>query len=382
MNVLTTTPALQDACDRLAQASFVTVDTEFMRESTFWPVLCLIQIASDADEYVIDPLAEGLDLAPFFALMGNPDITKVFHAARQDIEIIHHMAGVIPAPLVDTQVAAMVCGFGDSIGYANLAKQICNVDIDKSSRYTDWARRPLSEKQLHYALADVTHLREIYKTLEEKLVASGRRHWLAEEMHTLTDPATYETEPTDAWRRLKQKVKSRKAMGVLMEVAAWREEETQRRDVPRNRVLRDEVIYDVANQAPTTEAQLSKLRTVSEGFARSRVGKEILAAVERGLARDPETIPYQRRTGPPLPQTAAIVDLLRVHLKAVSANNDVAAKLIATVDDLERIAVDDGADVPALKGWRHELFGADALAIKRGDLALIVRDGTIGTVAA
>ncbi|MEL7542395.1 MAG: ribonuclease D [Pseudomonadota bacterium] len=382
MKAITTTDALQTACNALAASPYVTVDTEFMRESTFWPILCLIQMASDDTEVLVDPLAEGLDLAPFFALMANPDVTKVFHAARQDVEIIHHHAGIIPTPLVDTQVAAMVCGFGDSIGYANLAKQICNVDIDKSSRFTDWARRPLSEKQLVYALADVTHLRIIYKHLEKLLAKSGRRHWLSEEMDILTDPSTYESDPAQAWKRLKAKVKSRKAMAVLMELAAWREEEVQRKDVPRNRVLRDEVIYDVANQAPTSETQLAKLRTISEGFARSRTGKDVLAAVQRGLDRDPETVPSIKRGAPPPPQASAIVDLLRVHLKAVSANNDVAAKLIATTDDLERIAIEDEADVPALRGWRRELFGEDALAIKRGDLGLVVRNGSVGTVEA
>ncbi len=377
MKAITTTVDLAAACQKLATSSYVTVDTEFMRESTFWPELCLIQIASDDVEELIDPLADGLDLAPFFELMTNEAVVKVFHAARQDLEIIHHLAGVIPKPLVDTQVAAMVCGFGDSVGYANLAKKICNVDIDKSSRFTDWAHRPLSEKQLIYALADVTHLRDIYKFLEGKLTKSGRSHWLTEEMDILSDPATYETHPEQAWKRLKTRVKSRKAMAVLMELAAWREEEVQRKNVPRNRVLRDEVIYDVANQSPRDEKQLAKLRTMSDGFARSRVGQQILEAVERGLNRDLDTVPSMKKQAAAPPEAGAVIDLLRVHLKAVSAANAVAAKLIATTDDLERIAVEPEADVPALRGWRRELFGDNALAIKSGKMGLIVSNGAV-----
>lgn len=381
MKAITTTADLKAACEQLATSSYVTVDTEFMRESTFWPELCLIQIASDDVEALVDPLANGIDLAPFFALMANESVVKVFHAARQDLEIIHHLAGIIPKPLVDTQVAAMVCGFGDSVGYANLAKKICNVDIDKSSRFTDWARRPLSDKQLVYALADVTHLRDIYKFLEKKLAQSGRSHWLSEEIDILTDPATYETHPEDAWKRLKTRVKSRKALAVLMELAAWREQEVQRKNVPRNRVLRDEVIYDVANQSPRDEKQLAKLRTMSDGFARSRIGQQILEAVERGLQRDLDSVPSLKRAPPPPPEAGAVIDLLRVHLKAVSANNAVAAKLIATTDDLEKIAVNDQADVPALRGWRRELFGEDALAIKRGEMGLVVSNGAVTTTS-
>ncbi len=381
MKAITTTADLAAACEKLATSPYVTVDTEFMRESTFWPILCLIQIASDDAETLIDPLAEGIDLAPFFSLMADENVTKVFHAARQDVEIVHHLAGIIPAPLVDTQVAAMVCGFGDSVGYANLAKKICNIDIDKSSRFTDWARRPLSDKQLVYALADVTHLRDIYKFLEGKLAESGRSHWLSEEMGILMDPATYEVDPANAWKRLKTRVKSRKAMAVMMELAEWREHEVQRKNVPRNRVLRDEVIYDVANQSPRDEKALAKLRTMSDGFARSKIGQQILAAVGRGLERDMDTVPSLRKSQPAPPEAAAVIDLLRVHLKAVSAENAVAAKLIATTDDLERIAVDDAADVPALRGWRRELFGDDALAIKRGDIGLIVSNGSVVTTA-
>ena len=377
MQVVTSTESLGELCRQLARQPFVTVDTEFMRETTFWPKLCLIQLASPGIEAIVDPQAKGIDLAPFFELMAAQHVVKVFHAARQDIEIVNFKAGLIPAPVFDTQVAAMVCGFGDSISYVNLVKRITNRDLDKSSRFTDWSRRPLSDRQLTYALGDVTHLRDVYIYLRDELEKSGRTHWLAEEMRTLTDPATYELSPEGAWRRLKLKVRNRKALGVLVELAAWRERVAQAQDVPRARVLRDEALYDIANQQPTEVAKLSELRTLSDGFARSARAREIVEAVKLGLARDPKSLPALQN-GPSLPAEAgAMVDLLRVLLKAAAGRHGVAPRLIADTDELERIAIEKEPDVGALKGWRRELFGNDAMRLKRGELALGMRHGEV-----
>ncbi len=291
MRLIASTTELAAACVRLARHPFVAIDTEFLREQTFWPVLCLIQVAGPDDEIIIDPLAPGLDLKPLYDLMSNERVTKVFHAGRQDIEIMYAKAGLIPHPIFDTQVAAMVCGFGESVSYVNLVKKVINKDLDKSSRFTDWSRRPLSEKQLTYALADVTHLCVIYQHLKAELEATDRASWLDEEMATLTDPRTYETLPEDAWSRLKLRVKNRKSLGVLVELAAWRERLAQSQDVPRARILRDEALYDIANQVPTETKNLGELRTLSEGFSRSARAKEIVEVVKRGLARDPKTLP-------------------------------------------------------------------------------------------
>jgi ribonuclease D len=380
MRVITSTSDLAEACARLARHPFVAIDTEFLREQTYWPVLCLIQMAGPEDEIIVDPLAPGLDLSPFHELMANERVVKVFHAGRQDIEIIYAKAKLVPHPIFDTQVAAMVCGFGESVSYVNLVKKLTNEDVDKTSRFTDWSRRPLTQKQLAYALADVTHLRKVYLQLKGELDRTGRAHWLDEEMATLLDPATYETKPEDAWQRLKMRARNRRSFAVLIELAAWRERLAQTLDVPRSRILRDEALYDIANQAPTDTAQLGELRTLSEGFSRSARAREIVEAVKRGLERNPRTLP-QIPTGQALPAEAtALVDLLRVLLKAAAARNRVAAKLIADTSDLERIAVADDPDVPALRGWRLELFGEDALRLKRGEVALTVAKGEVVTV--
>ena len=381
MHFIATTHALSDLCNRLGGHAFVTVDTEFIREQTFWPKLCLLQLAGPGgDEAVVDPLAPGLDLAPFYTLMGNESVVKVFHAARQDLEIVWTQARLMPKPIFDTQVAAMVCGFGESVSYVNLVKQTTGKDLDKSSRFTDWARRPLSERQLAYALGDVTHLRDVYLRLRKELEQTGRARWLDEEMSDLVDPRTYETRPEDAWRRLKLRIRNRKSLAVLIELAAWRERTARSMDVPRNRVLRDEALYDIANHAPTEPSQLSQLRSLSDGFGRSARAKEIIEAVKEGLARDPGTLPSVRE-GMGLPaDKLATVELLRVLLKASAARNKVAPKLIADSDDLERIASEDNPDVLALKGWRRELFGSEAERLKRGELALTVRRGEIVTV--
>ena len=380
MHVITTTQDLAAACTRLATHDFVAVDTEFMREQTFWPKLCLIQMAGPDDEMIVDPLAPGLDLKPFFALMADTRVVKVFHAARQDIEIVHYKAGIVPNPVFDTQVAATVCDYGDSISYVNLVKRITGRDLDKSSRFTDWSRRPLSDNQLHYALGDVTHLCDVYRRISADLEKTGRARWLDEEMAGLVDPRTYEVDPETSWKRLKLKVRNRKGLGVLMELAAWRERLAVAQDVPRNRILRDEAIYDIANQQPVDIDKLAQLRTLSDGFARSSRAKDIIEAVKRGLARDPKTLPPLNNGPASTADTGATIDLLRVLLKATAARNGVAPRMIADAEDLERIATEEAPDVLALAGWRREIFGEDALRMKRGELALVLRRGEVSVV--
>ncbi len=382
MRIATSSQDLTSACERLSTSDFVAVDTEFMREQTFWPQLCLIQVASPEEALIVDPLAPGIDLAPFWSLMANEQIVKVFHAARQDIEIVFAKTGLVPHPVFDTQVAAMVCGFGESISYVNLVKKVTGVDLDKSSRFTDWSRRPLSEKQLSYALADVTHLRDVYRHLKAEIEASNRAEWLNEEMGVLTDNKTYEQHPDDAWQRLKLRVKNRKSLAVLMELAAWRERMAQSQDVPRSRILRDEALYDIANQSPTSTDQMSELRTLSEGFSRSARARDIVEAVKRGLNRDTKTVPTIARGQQPSAEATALIDLLRVLLKASAAHHRVAPRLIAGSDDLERIALEDEPDIPALKGWRRRLFGEDALRLKRGEIALTLEKGEVVAIPA
>jgi ribonuclease D len=380
LHPITTKSELAAACKRMAAHPFVTIDTEFLRETTYYPLLCVAQMASPEEAVVIDALAPGLDLAPFYALMADEKVMKVFHAARQDIEIIWHGAQLIPHPTFDTQVAAMVLGHGDSISYDQLVQRITGDTLDKSHRFTDWTRRPLTEAQLAYAVSDVTHLRDVYHALVDDLGKRGRADWVRDEMEVLTSPATYRMDPDSAWQRLKTRVRKPKELAVLIEVAAWREREAQTRDVPRQRVLKDEVIADIAVQAPTSTEKLRHLRSLPKGFERSRWGEAIVAAVERGLERDPKTLPYQARNQPAA-NASAVVELLKVLLRMIAERHHVAAKVIATVDDLEHIASDDHADVPALHGWRRELFGEKALALKHGQLALAIERGRVATVA-
>jgi ribonuclease D len=373
MTWIADTATLTEFCRRAAAAPYVTVDTEFMRERTYWAQLCLVQVATPDEAVAIDPLAAGVDLDPLLRLLDDSRILKVFHAARQDLEIFHHLTGRVPSPLFDTQVAAMVCGFGDAVSYESLAGQLAGARIDKSARFTDWAQRPLSERQIAYALADVTHLRKVYLGLAKRLTATGRAPWLQEEMATLLDPATYRMDPEDAWRRLKPRSGKPRLLAVLKEVAAWREREAQRRDIPRNRVLRDESVMDVAGHAPTTLAELARMRGLSKGFAEGRLGEDLLAAVARGLALPESEIPVVPPPPEMPPGLGPVVELLKVLLKMKCDQHDVAQKLVATTADLERIAADDNADVPALHGWRREVFGEAALALKRGELALSLR---------
>jgi ribonuclease D len=336
-------------------------------------------MASPAEAVVIDALATGIDLAPFFALMANEKVVKVFHAARQDIEIVWNMAKTIPHPIVDTQVAAMVLGYGDSISYDQLVQRITGDTLDKSHRFTDWTRRPLSEAQIAYAVSDVTHLRDVYLKLATDLEKQARSNWVEAEMDVLTSPETYRADPERAWERLKSRVRKPKELAILIEVAAWREREAQNRDVPRGRVIKDEVIGDIAVQAPTTIERLGHLRSLPKGFERSRWGEQIIDAVKRGIERDHKTLPRLDRFRPAA-NGAAIVELLKVLLRMTAERHGVAAKVIATVDDLDRIAADDEADVPAMKGWRRELFGDKALALKYGRLALAIDKGKVVTV--
>ena len=379
MDLITTTDELAAVCSRMATHPFVTVDTEFLRETTYYPLLCVAQMASPAEAVVIDALATDIDLAPFFALMANEKIIKVFHAARQDIEIVWNMAKTIPHPIVDTQVAAMVLGYGDSISYDQLVQRITGDTLDKSHRFTDWTRRPLSDAQIAYAVSDVTHLRDVYLKLATDLEKQARSNWVEAEMDVLTSPETYRADPERAWERLKSRVRKPKELAILIEVAAWREREAQNRDVPRGRVIKDEVIGDIAVQAPTTIERLGHLRSLPKGFERSRWGEQIIDAVKRGIERDHKTLPRLDRFRPAA-NGAAIVELLKVLLRMTAERHGVAAKVIATVEDLDRIAADDEADVPAMKGWRRELFGDKALALKHGRLALAIDKGKVVTV--
>jgi len=378
--LITTSSDLAAVCARLARHPFVTVDTEFLRETTFWPKLCVIQLASTDEAVAVDALAPGLDLAPFFDLMIDPAVVKVFHAARQDVEIIWHLSKRIPAPLFDSQVAAMVLGYGDSISYDQLVQRTNGTQLDKTSRFTDWSKRPLSTAQIDYAIADVTHLRDIYLKLTGELEKRGRTDWVAEEMGVLTSPDTYRQEPERAWERFRNRVRKPRELAVLMEVAAWREREAQGRNVPRSRVLKDDALFDIALTGPKTPEALGAMRSIPKGWERSRDGLAVVEAVNAGLARDPRSLPPIDKHRPQTQSQSATVELLKVLLKMVAEKHHVAAKVVATSEELDRIAEDDEADIGALKGWRREIFGDKALALKHGRLALAIERGRVTTV--
>jgi len=379
MKTIRTTQELEDFCQRLAENEYVCVDTEFMREGTFWPQLCLIQMAGGDEAAIADPLAEGIDLEPFFALMRNEQVIKVFHSGRQDIEIIHNLSGSIPSPVFDTQIAGMVCGFGEQVGYADLMNRLLGIKIDKTSRFSDWRRRPLHDHQLEYALGDVTHLNRAYPLLRERIEKAGRASWLDEEMAALVDEKNYLQRPEDAWRRLKARNVKPAHLGILIELARWREETAQKKNVPRNRVVKDDVIYEVANRAPSSHEQLAGLRSITKGLARSPYARELLAGVKRGLAADRNALPAIKRNRRLSGNDLAVFELLKVLLKIIAAKHDVASRIIASIADLEMIALDDNADVAALRGWRRELFGAHALALKKGEIGLCLQNGAITT---
>ena len=380
MNLITTPGELEAFCARQAAADFITVDTEFLRDKTYWPQLCLVQVAGPDEAAAIDALAPGLDLKPLLDLLANEKVLKVFHAARQDIEIFVNLTGTVPTPLLDSQVAGMVCGYGDAVSYETLATKLAGAKIDKSSRFTDWAHRPLTERQLVYALADVTYLRTVYEKLKAKIEKSGRMEWLADEMALLTDPATYRVDPVEAWKRLKTRGGNKKFLAILKELAAWRELAAQSRDIPRGRILRDESLLEIAAHAPATIDDLARIRGLGRSVAEGKLGTDMIACVQRGL-ESPESLAPElpARTDLP-PGLGPLVDLLRVLLKLRCEENDVAQKLVANGAELEMIAADDHAEVPSLTGWRFELFGRDALALKHGKLALTAQGKRIKVV--
>ena len=373
MQIITTTAALAAFCAEAAKHPYVTVDTEFLRERTYYSKLCLLQLAypgkDDDSGAIVDPLVEGLSLEPVYALFRNPDVVKVFHAARQDLEIFFVDAGVIPAPLFDTQVAAMVCGFGEQAGYETLVRKIAKAEVDKSSRFTDWSRRPLSEAQMAYALADVTHLRLVYEYLAARLAKSGRARWVAEEMAVLNDPATYRVDPDEAWMRVKTRTTSAKFLGVVRELAKFREVYAQTRDIPRSRVYKDDALVELASTKPLTEADLGRSRLLLREARRGDIADGILAAVKTAIDTPADKLPKPERDREQMQVNPALADLLRVLLKAKSESLGVASKLIASAADLDAIAAGE-RDLPTLHGWRFEAFGDDALRLCKGEIAL------------
>jgi ribonuclease D len=370
MDLIVSTDLLAAFCERAKAFDFVTVDTEFLRETTYWPKLCLIQAATNDEAVLIDPLAPGLDLSPFFELLANENIVKVFHAARQDIEIFVKLTGKVPANIFDTQIAASVCGFGDSVSYDNLVRSITNVELDKSSRFTDWSARPLTEKQRVYAVADVTHLRDIYVELRKQVDATKRWDWVEDELGVLRSIDTYVVQPEQAWERLKMKINRPRDLAAMKKLAEWRERKAQDTDQPRSRVLKDDVLFELAVQRPLSPDAFEKLRAVPRGFGRSAAAAEIIALLKQVEAIDKGALPKlpDRYRGPS--PKGAVGDLLRVLLKSVAEEHGVAARILATSDEIDALVLDDDADVPALKGWRRKLFGEKALALKNGRLAL------------
>jgi ribonuclease D len=369
--MITTTQALTAFCQEVSADPFITVDTEFLRETTYYPKLCLIQIAGASVATLIDPLAEGLSLQPFYELMANKAVLKVFHAASQDIEILVNLANQVPTPVFDTQIAAMVCGFGDQVGYEAIVRKLVGAQIDKSSQFTDWSRRPLTQKQMAYALSDVTHLRVVYEKLHSQIEAENRAAWLEGELADLADADNYRVDPEQSWRRIKARIQSRKQQAVLMSVAAWREREAQSKNVPRGRILKDEAVGEIAIQMPQTREAMQQLRLLPRGSADSSIGRGIMAAVAEGLARDPDSIPKPKgRSDEMSSGQEAAAEVLKLALKIVSEREGIAPKLLASSADIDAIAVSDTAEVPALQGWRRTVFGDVAIALKNG-LAVI-----------
>lgn len=370
MHIIKTTRELAKFCQTAAAHPFVTVDTEFLRETTYWPKLCLVQMATPDKAVIVDPIDSDMDLSPMFDLFANEKVVKVFHAAKQDVEIFVNLSGKAPKPLFDTQVAAAVCGFGDSISYDNMVRQITGTQVDKSSRFTNWSHRPLTEKQLHYALGDVTHLRDCYLHIVSELDSRGRWDWINDELNALMQPENYIVQPEDAWKRLKMKVNRPRDFALLKILAAWREGKAQEQNVPRGRVLKDEALFELSQQQPTAPKAFERLRAFSKGFGRSSTAEELIKLVDAAQQIDKSDLPkIPRKPNGPSPK-GAIGDLLRVLLKAVSEQEGVAPRIIATSDDIDSIVLDDHADVPALKGWRANVFGQKALAIKHGKMAL------------
>lgn len=378
MKLITDTPTLSELVNRLKSEDFIAVDTEFMREKTYWSHLCLIQVASTSETAIIDPLAEGIDLAPFLALLADPGVLKVFHGGRQDMEIFYQLTGSIPANIVDTQIAAMVLGFGDQIGYETLVKKTINKRVDKSSRFTDWSYRPLSEKQMRYAAEDVEFLIDVWKKVDAQLKKSGRADWIFDELDYLSDANGYKVEPMEMWRRIRPPNTRPRTLAVLQAVAAWREREAQRINIPRGRIMKDETVAQLAAHPPHTADELSRVRQLSNGFANSDRGKQLLEHIQTALALPEEQCP-QWPQRPELPQgTAPVADMIKVLMKHICEHENVAPKLIANSSDLEKLAAfGEDADIPALKGWRYDLFGKRALDLMNGKLAISLKDRQI-----
>ncbi len=380
VNMLTITKSSEVAafCEELSAHEFITIDTEFLREKTYYPKLCLVQLSCpNKQAKAIDPLDDNIDLSPLFDLLQNKKVLKVFHSGRQDLEIFYNLTGKVVAPFFDTQIAAMVCGYGDSIGYDRLVKQVTNIQIDKSSQFTNWSVRPLSDKQLTYALGDVTHLCDVYLSLKGELKERGRVDWVVQEEGILNNPATYANDPYEAWKRIKIKTPRAKNLAILRELAAWRESQAQKRNIPKPWVIRDETLSDMASQAPNNRKQIAKIRNISKDIVEGKIGDILLKIIDKTIKSSPDNWPVPEKKQQ-LPQgAAAMVDILKMLLKVQSAQHDVAAKLIASSADIEKIALSDQADVPALSGWRKSIFGAEAIAVKHGKLAIGLKNGKI-----
>jgi ribonuclease D len=376
--IITKQKELDELCQSLAAQPFIMVDTEFLREKTYFPKLCLIQVCGpDKKAYAIDPLVKKLDLKPFLDILLNSEILKVFHAARQDLEIFFQLCGKVPSPLFDTQIAAMVCGYGDSVGYESLVRNITGGQLDKSVQFTDWSRRPLTDRQLEYALGDVTHLCDIYLKLSAELTKTGRMSWVFEEEKILADPATYVNDPYEMWRKIKIKSPKRKTLALLRELAAWREIKAQEKNLPRSWILKDETLADMAAQSPKTPEELEKIRNFPKEAAKGDTGAQILSLLEKVRKMPSADYPDIEKKSPIPQSVSGVVDILRMLLKVQASESGVAAKLIADSDDLEAIAMQDDPDTLALKGWRYELFGREALALKNGEIAIGMRGNKI-----
>lgn len=378
MSIISDTQSLAAACQKLSAHGYITIDTEFLRDRTYYPQLCLVQVAGPGiDAVAIDPLAKGIDMGPLYGLLANESVLKVFHAARQDLEIFFNLTGKIPHPIFDTQVAAMVCGYGEQVGYNSIVADVCKVQIDKGAQFTDWSRRPLTPRQLAYALDDVTYLRDVYAHLAQALEERGRIEWVFEEMEILTNPATYQNLPEEQWKRIKLKSNKPKVLAVLREIAAWREREAQRRNLPRGRVARDEILAEIAIHPPKNAEELRHIRNIP-GDITGRFSDQILDAVKKGLATPTAECP-KMEIRPRFPQDLTpALEMLKMLLRIQASEYEVAAKLIAGSSDLEELAALNGkAQIAALKGWRYEVFGREAQRLMAGDLALTLKDKRI-----
>ncbi|MEM8833496.1 MAG: ribonuclease D [Pseudomonadota bacterium] len=380
--IIQSTQELSDICAKLAKKPYITIDTEFLRDKTYFSKLCLVQLAAeDVDPVAIDPVGTDVDLAPLFQLLQNKKVVKVFHAARQDLEIFYQLTDKVPTPIFDTQVAAMVCGYGDSISYAKLVGDITDTQLAKTSQFTDWSKRPLSKKQLSYALGDVTHLRDVYEYLSERLHKQKRLKWVEEEMAILTNPKTYEIAPQEVWQRIKIRSDKPRTLAILRELAAWRENLAVKKDLPRNRIVKDDVLAGIALYEPKTKEALQRIRGIPAPIAKGRDTKTILDLIQKAL-KSPEKSWPKIEAGKPFPkELSPSLEMMKLLLKINASENDVVPKLIASPKDLEKIVLNDKADVIALKGWRHELFGKEALLLKKGKIALTIEKNKIKKIS-